>query len=300
MEEIEIFTIPVTEKIDLIEGNLHWSAKTYNDNNRIAILYMDNIHDLVKAELSAGQRSSVHLEIKNILRDGNKIELALIMLVSDKELDLGHDLAPALISKVTKFINSLNIITTGINDKARYDKVSLVSKQSEAVVSDAEKNQLNVNNSPIDNNIEKRVKNVIKKAKGAPEVTCYINGEKKTINKIPSHTYTQEGQEDKEAVVVVSGVIDDKKICRLTVQNVAETTRSTVLELHFKSKEERSTHRADLLEAQLAHKTLKITYKPNISVVNGIAEEKGGTLVKLEEYLSTQHDFGFNEATTGE
>src|SRR5690554_4054742 len=123
MEEIEIFTIPVTEKIDLIEGNLHWSAKTYNDNNRIAILYMDMIFDLVKAALSAGQRSSVHLETKNILRDGNKIELALIMLVSDKELDLGHDLAPALISKVTKFINSLNTITTGINDKARYDKV---------------------------------------------------------------------------------------------------------------------------------------------------------------------------------
>ncbi|GLR64508.1 hypothetical protein [Marinospirillum insulare] len=293
-KEIEIFAIPVTEEIELIDGSLLWDAKKYNDNNRDAIFYVQHIQDFIASILSLKNKENISIVINNIIRDKGKqkniIELALLLRVSDKNFSLDEGLISTLTNRVSEYIDSINKVTTEISDKARSGKVSFDKMQNEPIASVDEERKQNENNLTIDPNTNKRLNQVLTKAKGAPKLTCYIDGKEKIINEIPNQTNTHESPDAREAIVIINGVIDDKNICRCRMQEVQGGACNKTLELIFKRED-----RDELIQIQFEYKTLKISYKPTITVINGIEHERGGVLVEFEKYEFPQADFGFNE-----
>lgn len=287
-KEIEIFTAPVTEEIELSGGRISWDAIKHNDNNKNAIFYVQEIHDFVMSILSAKNKKNTELVINNTIRDKGKqkkiIGLALLIRITDKNHDLDEGLQSTTANRISEYIDNLNNETTELGDKARSDKVSF----DKASVHEEKKQ--NVNNLTQDPNIKKRLAQVLTKAKGAPSLNCYVNGEEKIINAIPNQINTYESPDAQEAIAIINGVIDDKNICRFRIQEIEGVACNKILELIFEQKD-----RNELIQAQLEYNTLKISFKATISVTNGIKQEKGGTLVGFEKYELPQTDFGFNE-----
>ena len=279
MDKVEIFAIKLTDISEVNKKDLYWKSNAYNQVKAAAELTIKHLSSYLESLLTKTQKKNVVLEIEFICRNEAEVQLGLMMQLTNLDLFNKNYFIDLMQENARSFISSINSKSNEIKSINKSEKVSLsCTPKNDQLEPEVNKKETSKN---------RAVNQLMLKANNSFKVDCFIGGEEITIEEIPNHTYTSKSASNVEAIVQVSGVIDDKEICRLVTQQIDSSKRKKILELQF-SNEQRNT----LLEAQLSGTTLKISYTPNLYVKNGISGEKGGTLVGFGECDALEFDFG--------
>lgn len=279
MDKVEIFAIKLTDISEVNKNDLYWKSNAYNQVKAAAELTIKHLSSYLESLLTKTQKKNVVLEIEFICRNEAEVQLGLMMQLTNLDLFNKNYFIDLMQENARSFISSINSKSNEIKSINKAEKVSLsCTPKNDQLEPEVNKKETSKN---------RAVNQLMLKANNSFKVDCFIGGEEITIEEIPNHTYTSKSASNVEAIVQVSGVIDDKEICRLVTQQIDSSKRKKILELQF-SNEQRNT----LLEAQLSGTTLKISYTPNLYVKNGISGEKGGTLVGFGECDALEFDFG--------
>jgi len=279
MDKVEIFAIKLTDISEVNKKDLYWKSNAYNQVKAAAELTIKYLSSYLESLLTNSQKKNIVLEIEFICRNEAEVQLGLMMQLTNLDLFNKNYFIDLMQENARSFISSINSKSNEIKSINKSEKVSLsCTTKNDQVEPGVNKKETSKN---------RAVNQLMLKANNSFKVDCFIGGEEITIEEIPNHTYTSKSASNIEAIVQVSGVIDDKEICRLVTQQIDSSKRKKILELQF-SNDQRNT----LLEAQLSGTTLKISYTPNLYVKNGISGEKGGTLVGFGECDALEFDFG--------